>query len=251
MCEASGGLQCAPVGERRADAMNEPQHGEDLVFEHSLGYLHGKEGVEKDHATQYVNDALSERKQHGKWERVQVRLVVNASCNARNIPPNHQQRDAKQPIIPYSRDETHSAAQQRMNTQLKHFSLQHSPGHLLPHGARPHQVPSHRTRTHRSLCCAQHHPRSPRGVRTQRFSLLILFRDSMPNDRTHSALFTLLTPYHVAWTDKRHVGVYWRGGALIPGITEPGFHFKVPFLDKFAPVQISVQVRYSLFLSVT
>jgi len=51
MCEASGGLQCAPVGERGADAMNESQHGEDLVFEHRLGYLHGKEGVEKDHAT--------------------------------------------------------------------------------------------------------------------------------------------------------------------------------------------------------
>jgi regulator of protease activity HflC (stomatin/prohibitin superfamily) len=38
-----------------------------------------------------------------------------------------------------------------------------------------------------------------------------------------------------------HVGVYWRGGALIPGITEPGYHFKVPFLDKYEAVQISVQ----------
>lgn len=46
------------------------------------------------------------------------------------------------------------------------------------------------------------------------------------------------------WFAHSHVGVYWRGGALLPGTTEPGYHFKLPFVDTYSPVQISVQVRY-------
>ncbi|CAL5213011.1 unnamed protein product [Lathyrus oleraceus] len=38
-----------------------------------------------------------------------------------------------------------------------------------------------------------------------------------------------------------HVGVYWRGGALLKTITEPGFHMKMPFLTQFEPVQVTLQ----------
>eukprot|EP01102_Stenamoeba_stenopodia_P012483 TRINITY_DN3957_c0_g1_i1.p1 TRINITY_DN3957_c0_g1~~TRINITY_DN3957_c0_g1_i1.p1 ORF type:complete len:309 (+),score=91.45 TRINITY_DN3957_c0_g1_i1:120-1046(+) len=38
-----------------------------------------------------------------------------------------------------------------------------------------------------------------------------------------------------------HVGVYWRGGALINRITDPGFHTMIPFLDSVEMVQVTVQ----------
>ncbi|XP_057421735.1 uncharacterized protein LOC130715635 [Lotus japonicus] len=38
-----------------------------------------------------------------------------------------------------------------------------------------------------------------------------------------------------------HVGVYWRGGALLKTITEPGFHLKIPFLTQYEPVQVTLQ----------
>ena len=38
-----------------------------------------------------------------------------------------------------------------------------------------------------------------------------------------------------------HVGVYWRGGALLGEVTTPGFHFKFPFITSMAEIQISVQ----------
>ncbi|XAR65274.1 hypothetical protein NMG60_11009332 [Bertholletia excelsa] len=38
-----------------------------------------------------------------------------------------------------------------------------------------------------------------------------------------------------------HVGVYWRGGALLKTITEPGFHLKLPLLTHFEPIQVTLQ----------
>jgi len=38
-----------------------------------------------------------------------------------------------------------------------------------------------------------------------------------------------------------HVGVYWRGGRLLDGITSPGYHFKVPFLDTHENIQVTMQ----------
>ncbi|OIW10253.1 hypothetical protein TanjilG_28004 [Lupinus angustifolius] len=38
-----------------------------------------------------------------------------------------------------------------------------------------------------------------------------------------------------------HVGVYWRGGALLKTITDPGFHIKMPFLTHYEPVQVTLQ----------
>ncbi|KAM3754718.1 hypothetical protein ACB098_03G186700 [Castanea mollissima] len=38
-----------------------------------------------------------------------------------------------------------------------------------------------------------------------------------------------------------HVGVYWRGGALLKTITDPGFHLKLPFITHYEPVQVTLQ----------
>ena len=38
-----------------------------------------------------------------------------------------------------------------------------------------------------------------------------------------------------------HVGVYWRGGRLLPGVTQPGFRIKLPLLDTYAPIQVTIQ----------
>ncbi|KAL3654298.1 hypothetical protein CASFOL_003979 [Castilleja foliolosa] len=38
-----------------------------------------------------------------------------------------------------------------------------------------------------------------------------------------------------------HVGVYWRGGALLDTITGPGFHVKMPMLTHFEPIQVTLQ----------
>ncbi|KAF6165066.1 hypothetical protein GIB67_000650 [Kingdonia uniflora] len=38
-----------------------------------------------------------------------------------------------------------------------------------------------------------------------------------------------------------HVGVYWRGGALLKTITEPGFHLKMPLITQFEPIQVTLQ----------
>eukprot|EP01117_Protostelium_nocturnum_P011882 TRINITY_DN4339_c0_g1_i1.p1 TRINITY_DN4339_c0_g1~~TRINITY_DN4339_c0_g1_i1.p1 ORF type:complete len:277 (+),score=91.02 TRINITY_DN4339_c0_g1_i1:122-952(+) len=41
--------------------------------------------------------------------------------------------------------------------------------------------------------------------------------------------------------EEGHVGVYWRGGALVKRISHPGWHLKVPFLDQFENVQTTLQ----------
>lgn len=38
-----------------------------------------------------------------------------------------------------------------------------------------------------------------------------------------------------------NVGLYWRGGALLNTMTEPGWHVKLPALTRFAEVQVSIQ----------
>eukprot|EP00455_Lapot_gusevi_P013290 TRINITY_DN16445_c0_g2_i1.p2 TRINITY_DN16445_c0_g2~~TRINITY_DN16445_c0_g2_i1.p2 ORF type:complete len:340 (-),score=91.14 TRINITY_DN16445_c0_g2_i1:1102-2121(-) len=38
-----------------------------------------------------------------------------------------------------------------------------------------------------------------------------------------------------------HVGVYWRGGALLNEITDPGFHLKLPWLTSVSQIQITLQ----------
>uniref|UniRef100_A0A1D1XYJ6 Erlin-2-B n=1 Tax=Anthurium amnicola TaxID=1678845 RepID=A0A1D1XYJ6_9ARAE len=38
-----------------------------------------------------------------------------------------------------------------------------------------------------------------------------------------------------------HVGAYWRGGALLNTITDPGFHWKLPLVTQFEPIQVTIQ----------
>jgi hypothetical protein len=35
-------------------------------------------------------------------------------------------------------------------------------------------------------------------------------------------------------------GLYWRGGALLPDVTEPGIYFYTPFLTTYANVQVCI-----------
>jgi len=41
--------------------------------------------------------------------------------------------------------------------------------------------------------------------------------------------------------EEGHVGLYWVGGALRNGITEPGYHMMFPLITSFANIQVSVQ----------
>uniref|UniRef100_T1IWX3 Band 7 domain-containing protein n=1 Tax=Strigamia maritima TaxID=126957 RepID=T1IWX3_STRMM len=41
--------------------------------------------------------------------------------------------------------------------------------------------------------------------------------------------------------EEGHVGVYYRGGALLHQVSQPGFHMMVPFLTFFKPVQVTMQ----------
>jgi len=41
--------------------------------------------------------------------------------------------------------------------------------------------------------------------------------------------------------DEGHVGLYWRGGALLDGVTEPGYHLKIPFITTTENVQVTLQ----------
>ena len=38
-----------------------------------------------------------------------------------------------------------------------------------------------------------------------------------------------------------HIGIYFRGGAILDGYTEPGWHVKMPFVTSVEEVQITIQ----------
>ncbi|KAI9092043.1 hypothetical protein K1719_027978 [Acacia pycnantha] len=56
-----------------------------------------------------------------------------------------------------------------------------------------------------------------------------------------SSLKNIISTLHQV--PKGHVGVYWRGGALLKTITEPGFHIKMPFITQYGPVQVTLQTN--------
>ena len=43
-----------------------------------------------------------------------------------------------------------------------------------------------------------------------------------------------------------YVGIYWRGGALLTEIAEPGYHFKYPIVTNYAAVQV-IHILYHFF----
>lgn len=55
------------------------------------------------------------------------------------------------------------------------------------------------------------------------------------------ALLFFLLAGGVHKIDEGHIGLYWRGGALIQGHTEPGYHVMIPLVTSYANIQISVQ----------
>lgn len=52
-------------------------------------------------------------------------------------------------------------------------------------------------------------------------------------------VLSLLSSVHVV--EERHVGVYYRGGALLPEVTQPGYHLMLPFITQHYDVNISFQ----------
>jgi len=41
--------------------------------------------------------------------------------------------------------------------------------------------------------------------------------------------------------EEGHIGIYWRGGALMQSVTDPGYHFMLPLVTSYANIQVSVQ----------
>ena len=57
-----------------------------------------------------------------------------------------------------------------------------------------------------------------------------------------AALFAVYAAASCAHTvAEGHIGLYWRGGALLDRITEPGFHTHMPLVERFEQVQVSLQ----------
>ena len=48
----------------------------------------------------------------------------------------------------------------------------------------------------------------------------------------------LMNGFHII--EEGHVGIYFRGGALLDDITEPGYHFKLPIVTSYHNVQVTV-----------
>ena len=52
-------------------------------------------------------------------------------------------------------------------------------------------------------------------------------------------IFLTMNGFHRV--EEGHVGIYFRGGALLDTITEPGYHVKLPVITSFENVQVTVQ----------
>ncbi len=60
------------------------------------------------------------------------------------------------------------------------------------------------------------------------------------------ACLALAYPYvKDSWhsVDEGHLGLYYRGGKLMPGVAQPGVHFMVPFLYRFEQVPIGLRTE--------
>jgi len=58
---------------------------------------------------------------------------------------------------------------------------------------------------------------------------------------TALTLIAVIVPMCLHTIDEGHVGVYWRGGALVNSTSSPGFRLKIPFLTTYEQVQVTVQ----------
>jgi regulator of protease activity HflC (stomatin/prohibitin superfamily) len=55
------------------------------------------------------------------------------------------------------------------------------------------------------------------------------------------AILLFLVSGGVHKIEEGHIGLYWRGGALMPDHTEPGYHLMLPIITSVANIQTSVQ----------
>jgi len=55
------------------------------------------------------------------------------------------------------------------------------------------------------------------------------------------AVALILLQFSVHHIDEGHIGVYYRGGALLSGISEAGYRLKAPFIDRHEMVQVTIQ----------
>lgn len=54
-------------------------------------------------------------------------------------------------------------------------------------------------------------------------------------------LYAVVIPAGLHKVDEGHLGIYFRGGALLTSTTGPGYHIQVPFVTQFSQVQVTVQ----------
>ena len=69
------------------------------------------------------------------------------------------------------------------------------------------------------------------------------------------AVGVLLLALGIHKIEEGHVGVYFRGGALLHDTTEPGYHWMFPFITSYENVQVTVQTdkvtNIPVFLTLT
>ncbi|CAO2828369.1 unnamed protein product [Amaranthus hypochondriacus] len=73
------------------------------------------------------------------------------------------------------------------------------------------------------------------------FPLVFLFVAVFTAIMLSSASTTKLSLTILHQVPEGHVGVYWRGGALLKTITDPGFHWKLPLITHYEPIQVTLQ----------
>mmetsp|Transcript_16784 Transcript_16784/g.42149 ORF Transcript_16784/g.42149 Transcript_16784/m.42149 type:complete len:329 (-) Transcript_16784:558-1544(-) len=56
-----------------------------------------------------------------------------------------------------------------------------------------------------------------------------------------AAVAASIAVFGVHQVTEGHVGVYWRGGALLNEMTDPGYHFIVPLFERYEEVQVTMQ----------
>jgi regulator of protease activity HflC (stomatin/prohibitin superfamily) len=52
-------------------------------------------------------------------------------------------------------------------------------------------------------------------------------------------VFSLNKGIHIIY--EGNIGCYWRGGKLMDGFTEPGYHYMIPFITSVENIQINIQ----------
>lgn len=58
---------------------------------------------------------------------------------------------------------------------------------------------------------------------------------------TLGALFAILMAFSLHHIEEGHVGVYYRGGALLSRVSQPGYHLMFPFFTTYKSVQVTLQ----------